>query len=128
MGSRECSVLSQVASYFGVTRSLAAHALRNLRFISANERDRLIDTAGEGQSDRARHALGLLQGGHEHRHDAFVSRLLALVTEARRRGALARERIELIIELLRLGEEEKAILLGDAGSETEDGVTAKRDK
>jgi hypothetical protein len=53
---------------------------------------------------------------------------LALVTEARRRGALARERIELIIELLRLGEEEKAILLGDAGSETEDGVTAKRDK
>jgi Zn-dependent peptidase ImmA (M78 family) len=120
--------LSQVASYFGVTRSLAAHALRNLRFISANERDRLIDTAGEGQSDRARHALGLLQGGREHRHDAFVSRLLALVTEARRRGALARERIELIIELLRLGEEEKAILLGDAGSETEDGVTAKRDK
>ena len=54
--------LSQVAGYFGVTRSLVAHVLRNLRFLSDDARDRLTDGADEGESDRALHAVGRLEG------------------------------------------------------------------
>ena len=120
--------LSQVAGYFGVTRSLVAHVLRNLRFLSDDARDRLIDTAQEGESDRALHAVGRLEGGREREHDAFVSRLLALATEARRRGALSVDRIEPIAGLLGLSAEDRTRLLGppDSNSGEDHGIGRDR--
>ena len=120
--------LSQVAGYFGVTRSLVAHVLRNLRFLSDDARDRLIDTAQEGESDRAMHAVGRLEGGREREHDAFVSRLLALATEARRRGALSADRIEPIAGLLGLSAEDRTRLLGppDSNSGEDHGIGRDR--
>ena len=110
--------LSQVAGYFGVTRSLVAHVLRNLRFLSDDARDRLTNGADEGESDRALHAVGRLEGGREREHDAFVSRLLALAAEARRRGTLSADRVKPIAGLLGLNDGARARLLGplDAGS------------
>jgi transcriptional regulator with XRE-family HTH domain len=120
--------LSQVAGYFGVTRSLVAHVLRNLRLLSDDARDRLIDTAQEGESDRALHAVGRLEGGREREHDAFVSRLLALTAEARRRGALSADRIEPIAGLLGLSAEDRARLLGppDSNSGEDHGIGRNR--
>ena len=120
--------LSQVAGYFGVTRSLVAHVLRNLRFLSDDARDRLIDTAQEGESDRALHAVGRLEGGREREHDAFVSRLLALATEARRRGTLSADRIEPIAGLLGLSAEDRTRLLGPPESNSGEDHGIGRDR
>ena len=116
-GGREFNAfeLSQVADFFGVTRSLAAHVLRNLRFLSDSERDRLIDMANREESDRVLSSGRLPQDSQE--PIAFVSRLLVLAIEARRRGALSTERIKQIAALSELDDENRVRLLAsDAGS------------
>ena len=119
-GSREFNAfeLSQVADYFGVTRSLAAHVLRNLRFLSDRARDRLIDMASAGEIDRI---LSLGRQARDGREPvAFIPRLLVLATEARRRGALTATLLERIAGLSGLDEEERVRLLG-----TGDGVSTE---
>ena len=110
-GGREFNAfeLSQVADYFGVTRSLAAHVLGNLRFLSDSARDRLIDMANAGASDRVVSSGTLPQDGNE--RVAFVSRLLVLATEARRRGALSADRFEQVTGLPGADDEERVRLL-----------------
>ena len=111
-GSREFNAfeLSQVADYFGVTRSLAAHVLRNLRFLSDHARDRLIDMSSAGEIDRV---LSLGRQARDGREPvAFIPRLLVLATEARRRGALSASGAERIAGLSGLDEEERRRLLG----------------
>ena len=117
-GSREFNALelSQVADYFGVTRSLAAHVLGNLRFLSDNARDRLIDMANAGEIDRILSLGRSARDGQE--SVAFISRLLVLATEARRRGALSANRVEQIAGLSGLDDEERVRLLGTGESET----------
>ena len=116
-GGREFNAfeLSQVADYFGVTRSLAAHVLGNLRFLSDSERDRLIDDTDPGERDRVPGSSRLPREGQE--RVAFVSRLLVLATEARRRGALSAEHIERIAGLSDLDDEDRVRLLasGEVG-------------
>ncbi len=119
--------LSQVAHYFGVSTSLVAHALANVRFLSAEERDRLTEPAGVERSERAHDAMWLSRGEREGAHDAFVLRLVAMATEARRRGTLAAERIEPIVELLELNEDDRNLLPGTEGSETAQGPAARSD-
>ena len=117
-GSREFNALelSQVADYFGVTRSLAAHVLGNLRFLSDNARDRLIDMANAGEIDRILSLGRSARDGQE--SVAFISRLLVLATEARRRGALSANRVEQIAGLSGLDDEERVRLLGTGEPET----------
>ena len=119
-GSREFNAfeLSQVADYFGVTRSLAAHVLRNVRFLSDHARDRLIDMAGAGEIDRV---LSLGRQARDGREPvAFLPRLLVLATEARRRGALSADRVARIAGLSGLDEEERGRLLGTGVSDPAD--------
>ena len=119
-GSRELNAfeLSQVADYFGVTRSLAAHVLRNVRFLSDHARDRLIDMASAGEIDRI---LSLGRQARDGREPvAFISRLLVLATEARRRGALSASRAERIAGLSGLDDEECVRLLGTGVSDPAD--------
>ena len=66
--------------------------------------------AGEGASDRALRSVGL--PGDEQERVAFVSRLLVLATEARRRGAISAERIEQIAGLSSLDDEDRVRLRG----------------
>lgn len=101
--------------------------LTNLRFLSGAERDRLTEPAGVEKSDRARDAMQLSRGEREGAYDAFVSRLVALATEARRRGALAAERIEPIVRFLDLNAEDRNLLLGTEGSEPARGPAARSD-
>ncbi len=117
-GSREFNAfeLSQVADYFGVTRSLAAHVLGNLRFLSDNARDRLIDMANAGEIDRILNLGRSARDGQE--SVAFISRLLVLATEARRRGALSANRVEQIAGLSGLDDAERVRLLGTGESDT----------
>ena len=117
-GGREFNAfeLSQVADYFGVTRSLAAHVLGNLRFLSDRARDRLIDMANAGESDRVLSSGRLPRNGQE--RVAFVSRLLVLATEARRCGALSADRFENITGLSGPDDEERVRLLETGESDT----------
>lgn len=121
-GSREFNAfeLTQVADYFGVTRSLAAHVLRNLRFLSDHARDRLIDMASAGEIDRI---LSLGRQARDGREPvAFISRLLVLATEARRRGALSESLVERIAGLSGLDEEERVRLLGTGDCVSTEGA------
>ncbi len=102
--------LSLVARYFGVSHSMVAHSLKNLRFLSGEQRDRLTDDCGASGENRAREAIGLPSGALEPRYDPFLSRLLASAAEARRRGAPG-ELIEPISDLLKLNEAEKSVFL-----------------
>ena len=117
-GGREFNAfeLSQVADYFGVTHSLAAHVLANLRFLSDSARDRLIDMANAREGLHAPNPDGLPQDGRE--RVAFVSRLLLLATEARRRGALSADRYEQITGLSGPDDEERVRLLETCESDT----------
>ena len=117
-GGREFNAfeLSQVADYFGVTRSLAAHVLGNLRFLSDSARDRLIDMVNTGESDRVLCSGGLPRDGPE--RVAFISCLLVLATEAGRRGALSAERVGEIAGLSGLDDEDLSRLLGTGNSGT----------
>ena len=126
-GGREFNAfeLSQVADYFGVTRALAAHVLGNLRFLSDSERDRLVDMASAGESDHVPISAGLLRDGQD--RVAFVSRLLVLATEGRRRGALSAAHVEQIAGLSGLDDEDRLRLFatGDSGA-AEDGHAGRR--
>ena len=98
-----------------MTRSLAAHVLRNVRFLSDHARDRLIDMASAGEIDRV---LGLGRQARDGREPvAFLPRLLVLATEAGRRGALSAGRVTRIAELSGLDEEERGRLLGTGVSD-----------
>ena len=108
--------LSQVAHYFGVGPSLVAHTLRNLRFLSGEQRDRLTDDRGASLTDQAWEAIGFSPGAPEPEYDPFLSRLLALATEARRRGTLSKDRLEPVADLLRLDGQRKSMLLGVEGA------------
>ncbi len=118
--------LFQVAHYFGVSASLVAHALRNHRLLSGEERDRLTGPGGDAE-DRAPVAAVSIPRCGAWSDDALSRRLLALAAEVRRRGDLAVERIESVAALLDLNDEEKELLLGigDDGASrppTQDGV------
>lgn len=105
--------LAQIAHYFGASTSLVAHALRNLGILSVDERDRLTDIHGVRQSDRARDAMRFGDQAAEGGFEPFVSRLVALATEARRRGVVAAEKFEFLAELLDLDERAKSLLLSE---------------
>jgi transcriptional regulator with XRE-family HTH domain len=104
--------LSQVAHYFGVTPSLAADVLRNLRLLSGDERDQLTTDAGRDHAAQARRFMRLAPTTSEHGCDAFESRLVALVAEGHRRRAIGLSRLQSVVHLLDLSEDEQKELFG----------------
>ena len=104
--------LAQLASYFGVSESLQVHGLKNLRFLSGDTRDALSDEIESTVGGGPRKTLGLARNGGDRGHEAFVSRLIALATEARRRETITTERIAPIVPLLGLEDKEARRLLG----------------
>lgn len=116
--------LSQVANYFGVTPSLAADVLRNLRLLSGDERDQLTTHAGRDSAAQARTFMRLDQADSDRGYNAFESRLVALVIEGRQRGALDAERLDSAMQLLDLNEDERAHLLRALPTETGAGPEA----
>jgi Zn-dependent peptidase ImmA (M78 family)/DNA-binding XRE family transcriptional regulator len=108
--------LAQLSAYFGVTEELAVNGLRNLRHLSAGEREHLEEDGSRSQGLTARRVMRLpRQGGAEGARDAFISRLLALAIEGRRRGVVAVERLRSLVPLLGLEDAlARGELLGEA--------------
>ena len=106
--------LTQIASFFGVSRSLVATRLRNLRYITADQFKSLDDLNVQGVATAAHEALALTDAQVESEHDAFRSRLVALAVTAMDRGLCDRDEFTQIGELVGLSESQREALLRTA--------------
>lgn len=104
--------LTQIASFFGVSRSLVANRLRNLRYITAAQFELLDELDSQGVATAAHEALSLTDTQVESEHDAFRSRLLALTVTAMDRGLCDRNEFDVISDLLDLRGGQRETLLG----------------
>lgn len=109
--------LAQIASYFGVSTSLAAHSLSNMRQLPTGGRDQLTTPDGLEDGAQARRAMRLPEATTRRSHDAYVTRLIALTAEASRRGVTPAERIDRIAEVLEFDDEERVLLGTSDGKE-----------
>lgn len=107
--------LTQIACYYGVSRSLAAYSLRNLRYMTEDEFEAVERQEAEGTTARAQEALDLRIADVESGRDAFRSRLLALTVEGLRRGDIDRERFSALTSLVGLTDAEQQALLDSVG-------------
>lgn len=104
--------LTQIASFFGVSRSLVAARLRNLRYVTADQFKLLNELEARGVATAAHDALGLTNAQVESDCDAFRSRLVALAVTAMDRGACDRDEFTEIGELVGLtGAQREALLM-----------------
>jgi transcriptional regulator with XRE-family HTH domain/Zn-dependent peptidase ImmA (M78 family) len=103
--------LTQIACYYGVSRSLAAHTLRNLRYMTEDEFEAVEKQEAEGTTARAQEALDLRIADVESGRDAFRSRLLTLAVEGLRREDIDRTRFSELALLVGLTDSEQQALL-----------------
>jgi transcriptional regulator with XRE-family HTH domain len=103
--------LTQIASFFGVTRSLAASRLRNLRYVTASEFESLDELNAQGAASLTHEALALTNAQVEGKCDAFRSRLVALTVTAVERGVCEVKEFETIANLVGLAEADRRALL-----------------
>ena len=106
--------LTQIASFFGVSRSLAATRLRNLRYVTADQFESLDELDAKGVATAAHDALALSDGQVESECDAFRSRLVALAVTATDRGVCDRGEFTEICKLVGLSGSQREALLTTA--------------
>ncbi len=106
--------LTQVASFFGVSRSLVAARLRNLRYVTADQFESLDELDARGAALAAHEALALTDAEVESERDAFRSRLVALAVTAVDRGVCDSDEFTEIAELVGLSESQRKTLLSPA--------------
>ena len=103
--------LVQIACYFGVSISLAAHNLRNLRYISDEELAGIESKASQGVLARATEVMGLRAARKFPKRDAFRSRLLGLAVEALRQRAIEQTQFDHTVKLVHVSLQERQALL-----------------
>ena len=106
--------LTQIASFFGVSRSLVATRLRNLRYVTADQFESLDELDAQGAATAAHNALALTDAQVESERDAFRSRLVALAVTAVDRGVCDKDEFTEIGELVGLSESQREALLAPA--------------
>ena len=106
--------LTQIASFFGVSRSLVATRLRNLRYITADQFESLDELDAQGVAMAAHEALSLTDAQIESEHNAFRSRLVALSVTAMDRGVCNKDEFTEISKLVGLSESQREALLAPA--------------
>jgi transcriptional regulator with XRE-family HTH domain len=103
--------LTQIASFFGVSRSLVVTRLRNLRYVTTAQFKSLDELDAQGVATAAHEALALTDAQVESEHDAFRSRLVALAVTAMDCGMCDRDEFTEIGELVGLREAQLQTLL-----------------
>ncbi len=103
--------LVQAAWFYGVTPSMAAGVLRNLRFVTKDQFEQLDATNETASVMPLKDALGLPDHHVESGRDAFRSRLLALTVESLNRGLLTHDAFHEIASLVELAEGQRQALL-----------------
>jgi len=110
--------LTQIASFFGVSRSLVATRLRNLRYVTGDQFESLDELDAHGATTAAHNALALTDAHVESEHDAFCSRLVALAVTAVDRGVCDKDEFTEIGELVGLSESQCEAVLAPAAMTT----------
>ena len=103
--------LTQIASFFGVSRSLVTTRLRNLRYVTEAQLELLDELDAQGVATAAHEAMALTDAHVESEHDAFRSRLVALAVTAMDCGVCDRDEFTQIGELVDLHEAQRQTLL-----------------
>ena len=103
--------LTQIASFFGVSRSLVTTRLRNLRYVTAAQFESLDELDAQGATSAAHEALALTDSQVESEHDAFRSRLVALAVTAMDCDMCDRDEFAEIGELVGLRRAQREALL-----------------
>ena len=110
--------LSQIASYFGVTTSLAAYSLKNLRHLTSDKADQLTSSEGQRRSTEVRQWIRSSDLERDVNYDPFVSRLLGLFIEGQRHGFITPDEVGAIGKLIGLSEEKQAALFNSLNDNT----------
>jgi Zn-dependent peptidase ImmA (M78 family) len=105
-----CDV-AQIACYFGVSQSLTAHALHNLRCVTGENLANLGRRDAEGMVDRVGEIMDLRTIEVASGRDAFRCRLLGLAVEALGRGTIDEERFAELVSPLNLTDGEQQVLV-----------------
>ncbi|MEO2031723.1 MAG: helix-turn-helix domain-containing protein [Planctomycetaceae bacterium] len=106
--------LAQIASFFGVSPSLVATRLRNLRYITADQFESLDELDAQGAATAVHDALALTDAQVESERDSFRSRLVALAMTAVDRGVCDKKEFTEIGELVGLSESQRESLWSPA--------------
>ena len=99
--------LTQIASFFGVSRSLVAARLRNLRYVTADQFESLDNLDVQGVASAAHNALALTNAKVESDRDA-------LAVTAVDRGVCDKDEFTEIGELVGLSDSQRETLLAPA--------------
>jgi Zn-dependent peptidase ImmA (M78 family) len=118
--------LTQIASFFGVSRSLVATRLRNLRYVTEAQLELLDELDAQGVATAAHEALALTDAQVESEHDAFRSRLVALSVTAMDCGVCDRDEFTQIGELVGLREAQRQTLLWTTEMSSKERRTGQR--
>ena len=103
--------LIRAAWFYGVTPSMAAGVLRNLRYITREQFEQMDETNETASALPLKRALGLPDHHVESGRDAFRSRLLALSVESLNRGLITHGDFDEATSLVELSEDQRQALL-----------------
>jgi len=104
------------AWFFGVTPSMAARVLLNLRYVTKEQFERMEETSSTNAAMPLQEALGLPEHHVESTRDALRSRLLALSVESLSRDLITRDEFLEATSLVKLGENQRDALLSQVST------------
>jgi transcriptional regulator with XRE-family HTH domain len=105
-----CDVV-RIAWFYGVTPSMAAGVLRNLRYITKDQFEQMDETNETASVVALKHALGLSDNHVESVRDSLRSRLMALSVESLNRGLITHDEFNEATTLAELDEGQRQALL-----------------
>jgi len=111
-----CDLL-RVAWFYGVTPSMAAGVLRNLRYITKDQFERLDQISETASALPLKDALALPDHHVESGRDAFRSRLLALSIECLNQGLITHDDFNENASLVDLRQDQRQVLLAQVSTE-----------
>ncbi len=104
------------AWFYGVTPSMAARVLLNLRYVTKEQFEQMDEANETSAAMPLKDALGLPEHHVESGRDAFRSRLLALSVESLNRGLITHDEFLEAMSLVELGENQRDALLSQVSS------------
>jgi hypothetical protein len=107
--------VAELAEHFGVSRLATLYRLRNLRLVSDSEFEHLKQVEDLGYGRAVARLLQLPEANEVEARDEYRHRFLNLALEAFRRSEISRSKLSELGNMIGLGENDLAELLGSVG-------------
>jgi len=115
------------AWFYGVTPSMTARVLLNLRYVTKEQFEQMDETNKTSSAMPLKDALGLPEHHVESGRDAFRSRLLALSVESLNQGLITHDEFLEATSLVELGENQRDALLSQVSTKMQQEKEEQRD-